>query len=286
MVTAEHPLFISAKIDFAFKEIMQRPQALKSFLSAVLQIPLEDMKTVQMKDTHLPKRFTNDKLSILDVRLTLNDDTEIDIEMQLTPFCYWNNRSLYYNCRQFTDQGEEGDPYSKFKQCIHISVLDFALFAQDQSPDFHSTFHLREDKTSLLYTDMLEFHVLELPKLPENAKDSQDPLLWWGSFINAKDKEELQMLSEKDQGLAEAFKGLNAIQMDRAKREAYLRRQMALMDYNTQMQTAREEGRELGQQEKALDIACKMLGLGLNKEDIAQITGLSLEQIAELAKKP
>ncbi len=57
---------------------------------------------------------------------------------------------------------------------------------------------------------------------------------------------------------------------------------MTLMDYNTQIQTAREEGRELGQQEKALDIACKMLSLGLNKEDIAQVTGLSLEQIDTL----
>ena len=49
--------------------------------------------------------------------------------------------------------------------------------------------------------------------------------------------------------------------MNQGQKKAYLWRQMTLMDYNPQMQTAREEGREqgrkLGQQEKALDIACK-----------------------------
>lgn len=297
-------IFVSPKIDFSFKEMMKRQRAIRSFLSAVLGIPQEAMKEVRTSDPHLGKRYEQDKLSILDVRLVLNNRSEIDIEMQVAPFPYWGNRSLYYNCRQFTDQAREGEGYKEFKQCIHISVLDFNLFSKGENPSFHTSYHLREDKTGLLYTDMLEFHVLELKKVPANAQESDDPIMWWGSFINARSEEEMEMLGKKDAGIADALEGLRVIQMDEEKRHAYLRRQMALMDYNTQIQTAREEGKAEGIQagmekgiekgiEKGKDegikeglekVAQKALLMDMDIQDIIRLTGLSLEKIKALDK--
>ncbi len=182
----EPNIFISPKIDYSFQEIMKREKVIKSFLSALLKIAGEEMKSVVVKDPHLDKRHENDKLSILDVCLALNNNMEVNIEMQIAPFPYWGNCSLYYNCRQFTDQAKEGNLYDDFKKCIHISILDFHLFSKKENPEYYTLFHLREDKTGLLYTDMLEFHVLELKKIPENIKDKEDPLLLWARFINAK----------------------------------------------------------------------------------------------------
>ncbi|HHY65659.1 MAG TPA: hypothetical protein GX517_00405 [Alicyclobacillus sp.] len=37
---------------------------------------------------------------------------------------------------------------------------------------YHSTFHLREDITVILLTDLAEIHVIELPKLRPDRKES------------------------------------------------------------------------------------------------------------------
>lgn len=68
------------KIDFAFKEIMADEKARTGFLSAVLKINPEDIKETQILNTNLRKEHEDDKQGILDVRLLLNNDSEIDID--------------------------------------------------------------------------------------------------------------------------------------------------------------------------------------------------------------
>ena len=71
------------KIDFAFKEIMANEKARIGFLSAVLQIKPTSIKETQLLNTYLRKVHEDDKQGILDVRILLNDNAEIDIEIQL-----------------------------------------------------------------------------------------------------------------------------------------------------------------------------------------------------------
>ena len=61
-------------------------------------------------------------------------------------------------------------------------------------------------------------------------------------------------------------------------RDLYLRRQMAIMDYNSGMDGARREGR----MEAQLEIARNALANELPIEVIQKITGLSLDEIEKL----
>lgn len=72
------------KVDFAFKEIMMDEKARTGFLAAVLHINPEDIKETQILNTNLRKLHEDDKLGILDVRVLLNNDMEIDAEIQLS----------------------------------------------------------------------------------------------------------------------------------------------------------------------------------------------------------
>lgn len=72
------------KIDFAFKEIMADEKARTGFLSAVLNLNPADIKKTELLNTNLRKVHADDKLGILDIRVSLNDDTEIDTEIQLS----------------------------------------------------------------------------------------------------------------------------------------------------------------------------------------------------------
>lgn len=184
------------KIDFAFKEIMADGKARIGFLSAVLKLKPEDIRETRILNTSLRKEHEDDKLGILDVRLLLNDDREIDIEIQLSELRVWADRSLFYLAKMFTDQIKRGDSYRVFKKCVSISILDFTLFQEEA--EFYSCFHIREDTHHFLYTDKMEFHVIELPKLPEELQDNSSDIELWAKFINAESKEEFDMLAQKD----------------------------------------------------------------------------------------
>lgn len=67
----------------------------KHFISAVLDIPLERIKTIRIINPFLWKRYQKQKLGILDLQLILNDNTKINIELQLRPQTYWEKKDHF-----------------------------------------------------------------------------------------------------------------------------------------------------------------------------------------------
>jgi len=232
------------KIDFAFKEIMTDEKARTGFLAAVLKIKPEDIKETQILNTNLRKEHEDDKQGILDVRLLLNNASEIDIEIQLSQIKVWAERSLFYLAKMYTDQIALGQSYKVFKKCINISILDFELFPDET--EFYSCFHIREDTRSFIYTDKIEFHLIELSKLPKELKEDSSDIELWAKFINAERKEEFDMLAQKNPYIESAYERLQVISQDRQKRLEYEAREKAILDHNQMILEAEERGREQG----------------------------------------
>ena len=234
------------KIDFAFKEIMANEKARIGFLSAVLKIKPEEIKETRILNTYLQKVHEDDKQGILDVRILMNNDTEIDTEIQLSELKVWADRALFYLSKMYTEQIKQGQSYDVFKKCVNISILNFTLFPKET--EFYSRFHIREDTRSFLYTDKMEFHVIELPKLPEEIKENSSDIELWAKFINAERKEELEMIATKNSYIASAYEQLQVISQDKEKRLEYEAREKAIRDYNQSMKEARETGWEAGKE--------------------------------------
>ncbi|MCM1258458.1 MAG: Rpn family recombination-promoting nuclease/putative transposase [Roseburia sp.] len=232
------------KIDFAFKEIMTDEKARTGFLSAILKLDPTEIKETLLLNTNLRKTYEDDKQGVLDVRVLMNDDTEIDIEVQLTKLTVWAERSLFYLSKMYVDQISPGDDYGTFKKCVSICILDFTLF--DDSQDFYSCFHIAEDTRHTLLTDKMEFHVLELPKLPKELKDDSNNILLWAKFIDAEQKEEFDMIAEKDPYIESAYQKLQVISQDKQKRLEYEAREKAVRDRNQFIREAEQCGTTLG----------------------------------------
>ena len=269
------------KVDFAFKEIMMNETARIGFLSAILKLNPKDIKETQILNTNLRKLHEDDKQGILDVRILMNNLVEIDIEIQLAELKVWADRSLFYLSKMYTEQIEAGDTYKVFKRCVSISLLNFTLFPDTE--EFYSCFHLWEDTRHTLYTDKMEFHVLEFTKLPKELQEDSSDMLLWAKFINAEQKEEFDMLATKNPYIQSAYEQLQIISQDKTKRLEYESREKALRDYNQLMYEATERGKEtgiqigkeIGEYEKAVKIAKNMLALGISPELIAKATNLS-----------
>lgn len=228
------------RIDFTFKELMANENVRVGFLSAVLNIKPEDIKKTQILNTFLRKEHEEDKQGILDVRILMNNDTEIDTEIQLSELKVWADRSLFYISKMYTDQIHEGQKYNVFKKCVSISILDFTLFKD--TDEYYSCFHIKEDKRNTILTDKMEFHVLELKKLPEELKENSDDLLLWAKFISSERKEDFEMLATKNKYIESAYEQLQVISQDKQKRLEYEAREKAIRDHNQMMYEAEERG--------------------------------------------
>ena len=271
---------MSPKVDFAFKELMRDETVRKGFLSAVLGIKDTDIKKTVLLNTNLPKIHEDEKQGILDVRLTMNNNTEIDIEIQLAYMKAWADRSTFYVSKMLVEQVGINKKYSNIKKCIGINILDFDYIKDTQR--FHTVYHLREDTEHIKYTDVMEIHIVELPKLPQN-NDGTD-LYSWIKFIKSNDKEEFEMLAKQSQYLQKAYETLEEISADQQKRLEYTARQKALYDYNTLMEENYERGVEegieqgiqQGKSERDAELIERMKSKGMSDEEIGQILGYKI----------
>ena len=279
---------MSPKVDFAFKELMRDETVRKGFLSAVLGIKDTDIKKTVLLNTNLPKIHEDEKQGILDVRLTMNNNTEIDIEIQLAYMKAWADRSTFYVSKMLVEQVGINKKYSNIKKCIGINILDFKYM--DDTQRFHTVYHLREDTEHIKYTDVMEIHIVELPKLPQNT-DGTD-LYSWIKFIKSNDKEEFEMLAQQSKYLQTAYKKLEEISADEQKRFEYTARQKALYDYNTLMEEnyergvekGIEQGKQQGMEQAQTEMIIKLYKKGKSPEQIAYDFDFPIEQVNSVIK--
>ena len=265
---------MSPKVDFAFKELMRDETVRKGFLSAVLGIKDTEIKKTVLLNTNLSKTHEDEKQGILDVRLTMNDNTEIDIEIQLAYMRAWADRSTFYISKMLVEQVGINKKYSNIKKCIAINILDFDYISQTQR--FHTVYHLREDIEHIKYTDIMEIHIVELPKLPQT--DDGTDLYDWIKFIKTESREGFEMLAQQNKYLKTAYETLEEISADQQKRMEYTARQKALYDYNTLMEENYERGILTGEANKEAEIIIKFHKRGKTPEQIADELEIPIEK--------
>ena len=115
----------------------------------------------------------------------------------------------------------------------------------------------------------MEWHIIELPKLPANTDGTS--LYDWAKFINTEDMEGFQMLAKKSVYLDEAYKQLEVISQDQEKRLEYTARQKALYDYNTMMEERFNAGVEQGAEHERKTMIEKLKKKGFTDEQIADL---------------
>lgn len=233
---------ISLKYDFSFKYLFLNETVRRYFIRDILGIPLEEIHSVRLANTFLWKRHRKQKQGILDIVVELNNDSKVDIELQIEVLSYWDKRSLFYLSKLFTEGLLSGQKYEKLKRCICISILDFNL---DEHSEYHKVYRLR-DESGHEFSDMLEIHVIELNK-PLNGTGRMDE---WIRLFNAETEEELELLkaNTKNRGIIEAVKEVREMSLGktlRLLREAHLKE---IRDRNAREDYVRNEGFTRGEE--------------------------------------
>ena len=244
-------------VDFCFKELMQNENVRKGIIAAILNKRPDEIVNTELLPTILRKDSEDDKYGILDVRVQLDNEVQIDFEMQVVYYDFWANRTIYYLSKMYTEQIREGDSYDRLQKCISYSRLwNIAL--------------------KITAISLMEMHILELPKLPPEQKSETD-LMQWMRFLNGKRREDFEKMAKKNSCFEEAYKELDKLSADEKKRLEYEARQKAIRDRDILIKTGENRGRK--------EIILSMIEAGLPLEQIAEITKETLETIQELKKK-
>jgi len=180
---------IRPTVDFAFKLMFGSPEHSRvtiHFLNAVLGRQLR-ITEITIRNPFLGKDNEDDKLSVLDIRAIDEHGRLLNIEMQTTLPAGMPQRLTYYTARVYSDQMNEGDPYSSLRPAISICVLTRPMFPD--ASELHLEFQLRTS-SGLLLTEDLQVHLLQLSNLDVTAENvfEASAIEQWAYFMLNADK--------------------------------------------------------------------------------------------------
>lgn len=250
---AEKRKFYGMRNDYMFHAVLQKnEEVLRNLLATLLEIDEAEIESCHIENPIELGKEIEGKECILDVKLTLNNDKVINIELQVYKQTYWINRSLLYWARTY-DNLKSGQDYSMLLPAYHIGILDFTLF--ENHPKFMAQYQILDVEDGYLYSDKLCIKVLDLTQL-EKAKqepETNKKLLKWASIFKAETLEELEQLSRGEEvfeNMVVTMKKLSEdekIRMQCEAREDYER--SLLTEYNAGKSEGIEQGLQQGIQQ-------------------------------------
>ena len=199
--------------DYMFHAALQKnPKVLKSLICSLLRLRLQEIRSIQIINPIILGETVDEKTFILDINIVLNDNTLINLEMQVENLYNWEERSLSYLCCTF-DQLQKGEEYSSAKPVIHISFLDFTPFPE--YPEFYASYKFMNEKKHHIYSDKLTLRVVDLRQIElATAEDQASGLEHWARLFKASTWEEIRMIAKKDENLLEATETLYTLNAD------------------------------------------------------------------------
>ena len=289
---------VTPKNDIVFKKIFGtkgNERILQAFLESILDIKIKSLM-LDLNTEILPD-FYDGKTSRLDVLAKLDDGTLVDIEVQINSYGFNEKRCLEYWSRLYTKELEKGQDYVKLNKTICIWIIDGAVY--DDFKEFESTWKISEEKYGLKgHFNDFEIHIIELKKFRENAIMEPRKKEFWLWFIDHTNEELVKMGRITEEQLNEAYEEYMRITSDKAMMTAIINKQIAEQDEiarNRMMKEeamaegraegiakGRAEGLEKGREEMKKEMAKKLLDAKMDINQIAEITGLSIQEIEKL----
>ena len=309
--------------DFAFKYVFgedckEANDALKSLLTVFLK---RKVNHVVVKNSEMVKDYTKMKSPRLDLLVEFDDQTTVDLEMQLRQTKdNLLNRFNYYLAKLHGSQDMEGKSYSQLKETI-VMVFFNLIIADDD--DICSLYTMRKYSGIPLVKDekedRMKLMTIEIPKVdlnkPLEDMNEQEKMIYY--FLNCHkglDDSKIKVMIESDGMIQMLEKRVETISDDRWKKiiedfqklhenEERIELQLELEEAQRQMKEARKDKEEarkekeeahkekeearkaiLEADKKVKQMVCKMYEDGFTLEQISAYCSLNVDEIELLIK--
>ena len=290
------------RFDWAIKRLLRQKanfDVLEGFLTVFLN---EQIKVLEILESESNQTSSDDKFNRVDIKAKNSKGEIIIVEVQNTTELYYLERVLYGVAKAITEHINLGNSYKEVKKVYSISILyfdlgkgsDYIYIGQNNFVGLHTKDQLvisTKEKDNIVRKSPSEiFPTYILVRVNEFDKVAKSPLEEWVNYL----KNGVISSDTKAPGLQEARKRLKYYEMTDEERHAYDEHLNAIMIQNDVLGNAkleglaegraegRAEGIAEGEMRKTKEIAKAMLTKGLDIGTIADLTGLSAEDINKL----
>ena len=278
------------RFDWAIKRLLRNKVnfgVLEGFLSELL---FENIQIQEILESEGNQENKEDKFNRVDI-LTKNSKNElIIIEIQSTYEIDYFHRMAYGVSKSIAENLSLGQKYSEIKKIISVNIVYFDLgqgedYIYKGKTDFkglHKNDILdlsSKQKTTFLkesVSDIFpEFYLLKVNQFNDVAKDTLDE---WIYFLkNSEVKDEF-----KAKGLQQAGEVLDIMRLENDDKYGYNRYLDSLHLKASEIYSLQTEAEFKVRDEEKVEIATKLIELGLDSSLILKSTGLTIEKIEEL----
>jgi predicted transposase/invertase (TIGR01784 family) len=283
--------FINPYTDFGFKKLFgeeANKDLLIDFLNAVLPIesPIAELTLTQSEQ--LPDNPT-DRKAVFDIACVGQNGESFTVEMQKAKQLWFKDRALFCTAFPILRQGQRGDWNFKLNPVYLVAVLDFKYDEVEERRKIYRLVSLK-DQDGDEFTDRLKIVFLQMPLFTKTESELETQKDKWLFFLKNLDSLDEIPAILREPVFEKAFATAEYVKYPPALQEAYKNDLKAYRDNINVLETARIEGKEIGEAigeargetNKALEIARNLKAKGLDATLIAETTGLSLDEIKRL----
>ena len=287
--------FINPFTDMGFKRIFGQ-EVNKNLLIDFLNNLLEGEKRI-IDITFLDKEqlatAADDRSCIYDIYCENENGERFIVEMQNRGHRNFKERAIYYLSRTIANQGRKGPDWMfDLKAVYGVFFMNFHL--ESRQTKFRTDVSLRDMRTNKPFSDKMRFIFLDLPAFTKDEETCETDFERWIYVL--KNMEILQRMPFKARKSVfeelEKIADISALSKEdqekyehiiKVYRDNLVTEQWAIeKGLEKGLKKGLEEGRKEGIEIERLKNARGMKAKGYPLEDIAQITGLSVEEIQKL----
>jgi predicted transposase/invertase (TIGR01784 family) len=158
-----------------------------------------------------------------------------------------------------------------------VVIADFNFI---DDTEYYHRYLLYDKERDSLFTDLLEFVIVELKKRPA---ESDHTARWnWARFFGSGSDAELREAAGESETIAKAMLTIERLSADEAERVRAEYQEMMRRDYVSRIDGAKREGRVEGLAEGRVEVARRMKAEGLDTALISKVTGLPEDEVEKI----
>ena len=286
-------VYINLLTDFGFKRIFGTAENKHLLIDFINQL-IPDETIVDL--THLPTEYKEatpeERDAVFDLHCRTSDDEYVLIEVQRSRQTHFRDRSVYYSSCAIQQYTQKGNWDYQLPRVYTICLLEFC-FQPKHKQQLITHIQLCDIQTGGVFYDKLRFIYVQLPLFTKSLETVDNRLEKWLFLLKGLPKAEKQQIEHHfvEPLFREAVHLAEVANMSKEQKLMYDVSWKRYDDYHNTIDYAtrtglqkgieigRQQGVKQGEWENKLSIAKNMLEKRLDVALIAEVTGLTIEQI-------
>ncbi len=281
--------YINPFTDYGFKRLFgEEPNKdlLLDFLNELLHSEQGQIKQLTYLKSDRLGSSDEDRKAIFDLYCENEKGDKFIVELQKTKQKFFRDRTVYYSSFPIRESAKRGSDWNFELNAVYtVAILDF-VFDEDKNQEDKYLYNVKlsDIETNKVFYDKLTFIYLEMPKFSKTIDQLETRFEKWLYII--KNLHKLDRIPEKlKEGIfLRLFEVAEIAKFTPSQVRNYEDSLKAYRDLKNSIDTAREEGEQKGKIEGKTEVAVNLLKKGFDLNDIAEITGLTTVEVANLLK--